>query len=63
MDAQNVANVANVAKISKVATPPPAAKRGVHIIDWETLNSAPVESNAAANDFYLQFCASGFAGV
>ncbi len=59
----NAQNVANVATISKVATPPPAAKRGVHIIDWETLNSAPVESNAAKDDFWEQFCASGFAGV
>ena len=55
---------ANVATpLSKVAKPPPAAKRGVHIIYLETLNSAPCDSTAAADNFYLQFCASDFAGV
>jgi hypothetical protein len=59
MDAQNVATIAT----SKVAKPPPAAKRGVCIIDLKTLNSVPSDSTAAVDDFYLQFCASGFAGV
>ena len=63
MDAQNAANVANVAKISKVATPPPAAKCVVHIRDLKTLNSAPLASNAAAEDIWLQLCVSTFTGA
>ena len=58
MDDQNVAT-----PLSKVAKPPPAAKRGVHIKLPNDEHLVSWDSTAAADDFYLQFCASGFAGV